>query len=316
MSDDVYKAISLDTLIPDTMPGVSLFVKHNCNYVLYKASDVQFTEKDKERLIDHNTVELHVNSAELSNYNQYVEANLPALLQDDSFSPKKRHEILCQASINYVQEVFNVPSKQIKKNMGRCRSIIKHILNDKLEDSDLFETLAGLVGHCSYTYVHSVQVCAYTISLHSQILNQSEDELIDIGVGALFHDYGKIYIPLNILNKPDKLTSLEFDKVKNHCNYGYDMLKMHDTLNPTSLNILKHHHEKVNGKGYPDGLRENEISKSARITAIADVFSALTTSRPYRNALTKESALDIMCTDMEGSFDVYYLSGFAAMLTG
>jgi HD-GYP domain-containing protein (c-di-GMP phosphodiesterase class II) len=316
MSDDIYKAISLDTLLPETLPGVALFVKHNTNYVLYKASDMPFTEKDKARLIDRNTRELHVYSGELSDYNQYVEANLPTLLQDVSLPPKKRQEILCQASINYVQEVFNIPSKEIKKNMGRSKAIIRHILNDKLEETSLFETLAGLVDHSSYTYVHSVQVCAYTISLHAQIMKLTEEELIDIGVGALFHDYGKIYIPLDILDKPDKLTHSEFDKIKKHCDYGYDMLKMHNVLDQLSLNILKHHHEKVNGKGYPEGLKGHEISKNSKIAAIADVYSALTTTRPYRQALDRESALDIMCTSMEGSFDVYYLSSFAAMLSG
>jgi len=89
---------------------------------------------------------------------------------------------------------------------------------------------------------------------------------------------------------------------------------LHDALSPVSLNILKQHHEKVNGEGYPEGLKNNEISKSAKITAIADVYSALTTNRPYRQAIDKENALQIMY-DMEGSFDVYYLSGFAAMLS-
>ena len=315
MSDEIYKAISLDTLLPETLPGVALFVKYNTNYVLYKASDMPFTEKDKARLIGRNIRELHVYSGELSEYNQYVEANLPILLQDVALSPKKRKEIMCQASINYVQEVFNIPSKEIKKNMGRSKAIIRHILNDKLEEASLFETLTGLVDHSSYTYVHSVQVCAYTISLHAQTMKLTEDELIEIGVGALFHDYGKIYIPLDILDKPDKLTNIEFDKIKKHCDYGYDMLKMHSVLDSLSLNILKHHHEKVNGEGYPEGLKGDEISKSAKIAAIADVYSALTTTRPYRRALDRESALDIMYASMEGSFDVYYLSGFAAMLS-
>lgn len=315
MPDDVFKAISLDTLLPETMPGVALFVRHNNNYVLYKAADLPFTEKDKSRLIESNTRELHVYSGELSSYNQYVEANLPALLGNESLTPKKRQEILCQASINYVQEAFSLPSKHIRQSMGRCRSIIKHILDNKLEEANLFDTLAELVGYSSYTYVHSVQVCAFTVALHTQMLKLTEEELIDIGTGALFHDYGKIYIPLEILEKPDTLTPTEFNTVKNHCDYGYDMLKMHNALEPASLNILKQHHEKVSGTGYPDGLKGSDIGKSSKITAIADVYSALTTTRPYRNALGRESALDIMCNSMEGSFDVYYLSGFAAMMS-
>jgi HD-GYP domain-containing protein (c-di-GMP phosphodiesterase class II) len=142
----------------------------------------------------------------------------------------------------------------------------------------------------------------------------TEEELIDIGTGALFHDYGKIYVPLEILDKPGTLTPTEFNTVKKHCDFGHDILKLYNALEPVSLNILKQHHEKVNGMGYPDGLKGHEISKSAKIAAIADVYSALTTTRPYRRALDRKAALDIMYTSMEGSFDVYYLSGFAAML--
>lgn len=314
MPDDLYKAVSLDTLLPETLPGVELYVKLGENYVLYKAADVPFTEKDKVRLLERNTRELHVNAAELSSYNQYVEANLPALLHDERLPPGKRQEILCLASTNYVQEVFTIPSRHIRQHMGRCKSIIHHILNVKLEETHLFETLVELVSHCSYTYVHSVQVCAYTLLLHSQMLKTTEEELIDIGTGALFHDYGKVYVSRDILDKPALLTPGEFSTVKKHCTYGYDMLKMFNALEPVSLDILKQHHEKVNGTGYPQGLKGHEISKSAKITAIADVYSALTTNRPYRNALDRKSALDIMCNSMEGSFDVYYLSGFAAMM--
>ena len=84
-------------------------------------------------------------------------------------------------------------------------------------------------------------------------------------------------------------------------------LKMLDIFSPISLDIVKYHHEKVNGKGYPEGLDGDNISKSSRIVAIADVYSALTTNRAYREALDKESALDIMFNEMQGSFDVNYL---------
>jgi len=98
--------------------------------------------------------------------------------------------------------------------------------------------------------------------------------------------------------------------------YGYDMLKALDCFSPLALNIIKSHHEKMNGRGYPDGLSGDEIDRSAKIAAIADVYSALTTDRSYRSALDSEKALEIMRNEMEGSFDVHYLSAFSAMLGG
>lgn len=316
MSSDIYSGVSLETLLTESLPGVALFVKHGDSYVLYKRPGLPFTDMDRKRLINSNISELYVYSSELASYNQYVESNLSSFLDDKKLTPKKKREILCQASVNYVHEIFNTPSIYIRQNLDRCKLLVQHILNDKFGAASLLETLGSLVKHSSYTYVHSVQVCTYSIMLHSHMLKCGEDELIDVGVGSLFHDYGKIYVPLELLDKPDKLTALEFYEIKKHCMYGYDMLKALDCFNPLALNIIKSHHEKMNGRGYPDGLTGDDIDRSAKIAAIADVYSALTTDRSYRNAMDSETALEIMRTEMEGSFDVHYLSVFSAMLAG
>jgi HD-GYP domain-containing protein (c-di-GMP phosphodiesterase class II) len=315
MKSEIYKAISLDTLLPQTLPGVALFIKHAGHYVLYKARGLSFTEKDKERLIESKVDELYIYSGELSDYNKYVESNLSKYLNDVNLTVKKRQEILCKTSVNYVNELFDSHPSSIQQNMGRCRQLVRYILNEKLSASVLMETLGGLVKHSNYTYVHSIQVSLYSIALHSSIFELNEDDLIDIGVGSVFHDYGKKYIPVELLEKPAKLTAAEFQELKKHCEYGYDLLKMIDAFSPISLDIVKSHHEKMNGKGYPEGLNGNDITESSKIVAIADVYSALTTNRSYRDALDKDSALDIMFNEMEGSFDVGYLSVFSAMLS-
>lgn len=315
MKSEIYKAISLDTLLPQTLPGVALFIKHTEKYVLYKARGLSFTEKDKERLTEHNIEELYVYSGELSDYNKYVESNLDKYLHDAGLTIKKRQEILCKTSVNYVNELFNSHPNSIQQNMGRCKQLIRYIINEKLSDPMLMETLGGLVKHSNYTYVHSIQVSLYSLALHTSIFEPNEVDLIDVGVGSVFHDYGKKYIPVKLLEKPTKLTAAEFQELKKHCEYGYDVLKMLDIFSPISLDIVKSHHEKMNGKGYPEGLSANDISESARIVAIADVYSALTTDRSYRDALDKDSALDIMFNEMDGSFDVRYLNVFSAMLS-
>jgi HD-GYP domain-containing protein (c-di-GMP phosphodiesterase class II) len=314
MTSEIYKPISLDTLLPKTLPGVALFLRHENKFVLYKAPGLPFTEKDKSRLTEHNVENLYVYSGELSSYNQYVESNLSVLLHNESLTPRKRQEILCTATLNYVSEIFNTPSNYIKQNLDRCRHLISYILKEKLGTSMLLETLGGLVKHSSYTYVHSVQVSSYTLALHTRMFKLSEEELIDIGIGSVFHDYGKIYIPVEILDKPARLTPTEFYEVKKHSEYGYDLLNTLGVFSPVSLDIVRNHHEKMNGKGYPGGLHGDSLSRSSRITAIADVYSALTTNRSYRDALDRDSALEIMQNEMDGAFDVHYLSVFSSML--
>ncbi|QWV97535.1 HD domain-containing protein [Geomonas nitrogeniifigens] len=310
----MYRMIQLESLIPETLPGVALFIKHGDNHVLYKDPKLSFTQGDKERLLDNNVKHLFVKAAEMSTYNQYVEANLPLLLGDDSIEPELKQNMLYQASVNYVQEIFDSPAIAIKQNVDRCRNLIKHILKDVMNSNGVMPALSSLVDHNAYTYVHSVQVATYSISLHIKEFDLGRDELMDVGMGSLFHDYGKVYVPKELLDKPGKLSPSEFLEVKKHPVYGYSTLRDLKIFTPVALGIVKHHHEKENGSGYPDGLSSYDIARSSKITAIADVFSALTTNRSYRQALSKESALEIMYGEMDGSFDLQYLNTFKETL--
>lgn len=310
----MYRMIQLESLIPETLPGVALFIKHGENHVLYKDPKLSFTANDKERLLNNNVRHLFIKSAEMSTYNLYVEANLPVLLSDDNLEPEFKQNMLYQASINYVQEIFDSPAICIKQNVDRCRKLIEYILNDVMSSDGVMPALSSLVDHNAYTYVHSVQVATYSISLHVKMFELSRDELMDVGIGSLFHDYGKVYVPKELLDKPGKLSPAEFMEVKKHPVYGYSSLKDLEIFTPVALGIVKHHHEKENGKGYPDGLCSYDIARSSKITAIADVFSALTTNRSYRQALSKDSALEIMYGEMDGSFDMQYLDTFRESL--
>ncbi|OGU12746.1 MAG: hypothetical protein A2075_05155 [Geobacteraceae bacterium GWC2_58_44] len=310
----MYRMIQLESLIPETLPGVSLFIRHGENHVLYKNAALPFTHSDKERLLGNNVKFLFVTADEISAYNQYVESNLATLMNDESLEPLEKQNVLYQASVNYVHEIFDCPAVAIRQNAERCRKLIQNILNDVMSSDGVMTALSSLVDHNSYTYVHSVQVATYSISLHLKMFELERDELIDVGIGSLFHDYGKVYIPKVLLDKPGKLTATEFMELKNHPVYGYSTLKDLEIFSPVSLGIVKHHHEKENGKGYPDGLTSYDIARSSKVTAIADVFSALTTNRSYRTALSKEAAMDIMYGEMEGSFDMQYLDTFKGNL--
>lgn len=313
MKTSLYNPILLETLIPESILGIALFLKQKDNYVLYKHPDLPFTIKDKDRLINSNVSELYVYSSELSTYNQYVEANLSMLLSSTEYTVGKRQEILCHSALNYLHEVFEQPAIAVKQNLSRVKQIIQYILSDYFSPTQLLETLGGLIQHNPYMYVHSLQVSTYMSSFY-HTLGCTEQQLIDITVGAIFHDYGKVYIPAEILDKPERLTAAEFEIVKQHSEYGYQALTILDEFSDLSLEIIRYHHEKMDGSGYPKGLTGKDIPRHAKIAAIVDVYCALTTDRSYRLALPKHEALEIMQDQMKGSFDGYYLSMFTAML--
>jgi putative two-component system response regulator len=136
---------------------------------------------------------------------------------------------------------------------------------------------------------HSRRVTEVTVKL-AQALNFSDEELTQMRRGSLLHDIGKIGIPDSILHKPDSLTEEEWIIMRKHPQFAYDMLSPIEYLRP-ALAIPYSHHEKWDGTGYPRGLKGEEIPMSARLFAIADVWDAVTSDRPYRDAWTDEQAL-------------------------
>lgn len=141
----------------------------------------------------------------------------------------------------------------------------------------------------AYTRGHADRVGKYAVKL-AKALNLSDKKIENIKNAAILHDIGKIGIDDQILKKPDKLTDEEYKKIKQHPSIGAEILKGVNFFKEVT-NIVKYHHERYDGKGYPDGLKENEIPTEAAILAIADVYDAMTSDRPYRKALSKEVAL-------------------------
>ena len=140
-----------------------------------------------------------------------------------------------------------------------------------------------------YTSRHSERVAAITVEL-SQELGVHGKELERRWYAALLHDLGKVAIPIEILTKPSSLTDSEYETIKTHSAIGADAVAKVDLLAPLADDI-RHHHERLDGRGYPDRLAGDEISDSARVLAVADAFEALTSDRPYRAALSDAEAL-------------------------
>lgn len=140
-----------------------------------------------------------------------------------------------------------------------------------------------------YTRGHSERVAAYASILAKKTGKFTVDELKEFYYACLLHDIGKIHIPDYILTKPSRLTCEEFEIIKTHTTVGADSIKEVEGMQ-SGISVIRSHHERWDGKGYPDQLKETEISILARITAVADAFDAMTSSRSYRSALPLEEA--------------------------
>lgn len=162
------------------------------------------------------------------------------------------------------------------------------------------------------TRSHTERVTDLTLKL-ARHLDLSESEMIHIRRGALLHDIGKIGVPDDILHKPDKLTDAEWEIMRQHPSYAYEMLTAIEYLKP-ALDIPYYHHEKWDGTGYPQGLKGEQISLVARIFAVVDVWDALTSNRPYRSAWTKEQALEYIKEQSGKHFDPQVVRTFLMLI--
>ncbi|CAM4233298.1 MAG: HD-GYP domain-containing protein [Paenibacillus macerans] len=171
--------------------------------------------------------------------------------------------------------------------------VIESILDDLSARNDAMIMMMNINSMDHYLYRHSLNVCVYTLLL-GQIHGYSKDELTMLGLGAMLHDVGKTKLPLSLLNKPSRLTDEEFKQIQLHPELGFKMLKDEPGIPLISAHCAYQHHEKIDGSGYPRGLRGEEIHEFARWIAITDAYDAMTTHRVYRKAMLPHQALEVL----------------------
>jgi putative two-component system response regulator len=178
--------------------------------------------------------------------------------------------------------------------------------NQEQLTTDLFTLV--IENYDNETGIHNKRIQKYTSILLSQIFKKNYQMQQDISMASLLHDIGKTTIPKSILNKPGKLDVNEFEIIKGHSKEGYEILiKMYETSQCSYFKIASDialsHHEKWNGKGYPYGLKGEDISLNARVVTIADVYDAITSKRVYKEAISHNEAVKIINNEKAKSFD-------------
>lgn len=163
-----------------------------------------------------------------------------------------------------------------------------------------------------YTFLHSLAVSALMVHF-ARFLKFDEQAVRILGVSGLLHDIGKMVMPDALLSKKGALTDEEMAQIRTHPVRGYELLSRQADMPQTVLDVCLHHHERIDGKGYPFGLSDKQLSPSARIAAICDVYDAMTSARPYKRAWTPAETLRMMLKS-EGHFDRHLLAQFNASL--
>ncbi|MDP2804520.1 MAG: HD-GYP domain-containing protein [Gallionellaceae bacterium] len=187
-------------------------------------------------------------------------------------------------------------------NVEEALPLVDEINQSVSRNPEAFLNISRLKNKDDYTYLHSVAVCALMIALGKQ-LGLSDVDIKDAGMAGLLHDVGKMMIPDEVLNKPGKLTDEEFEIIKNHPRRGWDVLSVSPGANAVALDVVLHHHERVDGTGYPEKISGEALTLFARMGAVCDVYDALTSNRCYKAGWEPSEALRKMAEWRNGHFD-------------
>ncbi|MEG3147102.1 DUF3391 domain-containing protein [Sphingomonas sp. RT2P30] len=207
----------------------------------------------------------------------------------------------------FMKKVFDDLSEGETTALGELEAVVESIEAALVHNRSMLLSVMRLKTRDTYTYFHSVAVGTLMINFARE-LGLPEDQVRLIGLGGLLHDIGKTQIAKEILEKPGKLTSAEFDEVRQHPARGHEMLVGGDVAS-VALDVCLHHHEKIDGTGYPFGLAGDDISLAARMGAICDIYDALTSDRPYKNAWSPVAAIVAMAS-WQGHLDQQLLFVF------
>jgi HD-GYP domain-containing protein (c-di-GMP phosphodiesterase class II) len=244
------------------------------------------------------------------------DAYLKSLSNLTNANDEQKSEIIKSSAIVYLDRLFDkdkeFTTEVLSEAIQECKVAVESMV-EVIKDydvSDIQNLIASLSFHDFYTYDHSVNVSMYSIALYNAYKpNATKEEVVIAGLGGLLHDIGKINISTDIINNPDKLTTAEFDIIKNHPTYGFELLTANhcETCHGVNLESIKRivheHHENFNGTGYPAQIQGEDIYIYARITAIADFFDAITTKRSYHEVLSTEDALQVMSKSVGKKID-------------
>ncbi|OEZ63487.1 cyclic di-GMP phosphodiesterase response regulator RpfG [Janthinobacterium sp. HH103] len=237
----------------------------------------------------------------------------------DPGPPRSREEELARArrqierSRQAVQTMFDEVRMGKALSAAQAYELVDDIAASMQRGGDVLLGLARLKSADNYTYMHSVAVCALMTALARE-LGLAPEQVRSAGLAGLLHDIGKMAVPSAILNKPGSLSEAEFSSVRAHPAAGHRMLQEVGEIDPVALDVCLHHHEKLDGSGYPKGLRGEEISLFARMGAICDVYDAITSNRPYKQGWCPADSLRRMAGWRGGHLDAQLFAAFVKCL--
>lgn len=306
-----------------------MFIQELCgswmDHPFWKSSFLLQKDEDLNKILSSDVLDvwidtskgLDVDSEIKSENTEQINKKVDSILQNLSVKTFSDVKIIKPTSykqeLQQAKEIQKQSNKAVKQMLNDVRmgkalpldevdNVVDDITESIVRNSNALLNLVRLKNANEYTYMHSVAVCALMIAL-AKTMKLPEKEYKTIGMAGLLHDLGKIMIDDAVLNKPGKLTDEEFLLIKSHPQKGYNIIKDSKEISDIAKDVCLHHHEKIDGTGYPNKLSDKEISTYAKMGAVCDVYDALTSNRSYKEGWHPNEAIRKMAEWKGGHFD-------------
>lgn len=309
---------------------VGMYIQEFCgswmDHPFWKNRFLLESEKDRRRILESGIRELWIDASRgldvavgvaaisAQEVDRETEARLmaaanPASVQTVPLEQELDRAVkLCARSRQAVVEMFGDARMGRALQFEQAESLVEDIAESVLRHPNALISLARLKNADEYTYMHSVAVCALMIALARQ-LGLPEAVVREAGLAGLLHDVGKMAVPQELLDKPGKLSEAEFAQVRRHPEQGGAILIESKQVSALVLDVCLHHHEKVDGSGYPHRLQGEQISLLAKMGAVCDVYDAITSNRPYKQGWDPAESIRKMA-EWKGHFDEMVFQAF------
>ena len=264
---------------------------------------------DKIRLRELEKV--FIDDSESVSYHDYLQRHIQYIAEHSEVPTERKAAIVYQKAAETIESMFKNPESLA--NVEASEELVGEFIDIILHDDFAVESLMKITAHDYYTHTHSINVSIYTLAL-GEFIGLKGQDLEDLGVSSLLHDLGKSKVDARIINKNGKLTDAEFSEMKKHPALGHRIAIEMGITDRRILSGIRHHHEKMDGNGYPDHIKADKITLFARIIGVCDVFDALSTKRSYKDPMSSFESLALMKKQMSTHLDMKLVNAFIKMI--
>ena len=293
-----YTPVNLEIMRIDRVPGFDLYIFGAKGPILYREKHIKFTYKNLKTLLENNIKYLYFKDDEADNYYEYIEDNLPSIIEDKKITGERKANLIYYTSAHLAQQMIQEPDSRMI--VTKASKVMDTFVSFATSSRDAYKDIIQMLPSDYYTHTHSANVATYCLALGRELGLTANSGLYNLTLGALLHDIGKTKVPQKILEKEGPLTKEEFELIKQHVQWGVTIASATKSVPSEAMPAIAQHHERLSGGGYPYGIKNLHLF--GRIVGIADTFDAVTTNRPYMKARSSFEAIQLL-KSQPGEFD-------------